>query len=371
MTKLSLIKVLDDLSKVRDILLSCKTRDEAIKSALDIVLKRLHPQTAAIFLFSKDGHLVRAGIKGTDLNDKPIDNNWFPQESYKVGESFTGRVVLPATDDSRYGKPQWFDDLGNEHLNDKSKSEYLSKLGEIKFVIGVPLNSQNRTYGVLEVINKLNRNDQGLTSFGTEEIYWLAAIGANLATSISNLRRNSQIRMLTEIGNLLVETPVDKNSIFRSVCEEIANKLLNPNTSFKVCVIHGGVKPDPLRVLAKAKVEGVTWKGRKDGKREYGTGFVGRAADSGEHIIVKRISEDIDKFYNQKWIKDNHLDSCACLPLVAKGKVVGTISLFAGYNYTFHEDIINLLQSVASLIASFALRAMASEEVRKLEKHQK
>lgn len=369
MTKLSLIEVLDDLLEVRDILLACKTKDEAIQTALGIVRERLHSQTASIFLFSKDGRLERAGIQGIGLDGEFIANNWFSEESYAVGESFTGQVVVPRKS-SVYGEPQWFDNPDKKRLNDESQSKYLNKLGRIRCAIGVPLNGQNRTYGVLEIINKLNPKaleNISCSSFSREEIYWLAAIGANLATSISNLRRNNQIKMLTELGSLLVEAPSDRSLIFQTTSEQIVKKLLNPDTSFKVCILRIGAKPTSLTIIAKDKVESVTWEGRKDEEREYGTGLVGKAADSGEPVIVERIGEEISKFHNQEWIKNNHLGSFACFPLVTKDEVVGAISLFAGYNYIFHDSIINLLKSVASLVASFTQRRMASEELRKLE----
>jgi signal transduction histidine kinase len=107
---------------------------------------------------------------------------------------------------------------------------------------------------------------------------------------------------------------------------------------------------------------------RTDQVRDYGKGVVGEAADSGEPVIVENLEKEVHRFNNKEWIMQNHLGSFACIPLVNENEVVGTISIFSGYNYTFHPSIINLLKSLASLIASFVHREISSEELRKLEK---
>jgi GAF domain-containing protein len=251
--QLSLVEVLDDLSKVRNTLLACRSREQVIDTALSLVRDRLHSQTASIFIFSKDGRLERSGIQGIDIEGNAIDNDWFAEESYEVGESFTGRIAV-SSDSSLYGKPQWFETTQDKRLTERSLIEYSRKIGAIRCAVGVPLNGQNRTYGVLEIINKLHPNTQEMTScssFSSEEIYWLDALGANIATSISNLRRNNQLEMLTNLGHLLVGASTDSNFTFQNIGKLIVEKILNPDTSFKVCILRIGMRPDSLKVVAK------------------------------------------------------------------------------------------------------------------------
>ncbi|MGB5770840.1 MAG: hypothetical protein WBM32_13385 [Crocosphaera sp.] len=122
--------------------------------ALAEVHKQLKVQVASLFLFSKDGTIKRVGINGIDKEGNWIDNSWFPDEQYAPGESFSGRAVPPYDAESGYGEPQYSNQLEQEYSMINAY-RYKGKLGELKCGISVPLNGSYRTFGTLEVLNKM------------------------------------------------------------------------------------------------------------------------------------------------------------------------------------------------------------------------
>ena len=347
-------QILEDLQSLRNDLIVLKTKEDVIETALRNVRERLNSQTVSIFLFGKDGCLHRMGIQGTDIDEKPIDNSWFSEEHYAIGESFTGQTVKP--DKNGYGRPQWTNCLADESLDQKSKNAYLRKLGSINCAIAVPLDGQSKTYGVLEVINKIDPNNGKIlpySRFTQDEISWLSAIGSAVANALSNSRRNRQCKLYADLANFLVQSP----KIPEDAYQEVARRLISNETAFKVCVLRVKDNLGFLHVKAIKGVDEITLSKRENEPRKIGEGFPGNVVDSGQPIIVREIDTRINEFgNNRKWASENNLKSFACFPLISEKNILGTLSLYTGYKYDFHDSCINFLKRVTSLVAAFIQR---------------
>jgi GAF domain-containing protein len=196
---------LDNLLEVRNALLRCRNLPEVIELALEIIHQRLNPQVASIFLISKAGFIERRGIKGTDKNGQPIPSTWFAEERYQPGESFSGKAVASGWDQD-YGSPQWSNCLDEYEMQPASKAAYLDKLGYLKYGMSVPLNGADRTFGTLEVLNKIDAQGQiAAEGFQPEDIYWLTIVGMNVATVISDLRTQNFQTIFARVTQELVK----------------------------------------------------------------------------------------------------------------------------------------------------------------------
>ncbi len=135
--------------------MACETVEELIQEVLKLVRQKLNSQVASIFLFTKNGVIKRKGINGVDKEGNPIDNSWFPDEEYAPGFSFSGKAIPTYEAESSFGELQWSNDLRQFTMHDQTQVPYLEKLGELECGISVPLNGRYRTFGTLEVLNKL------------------------------------------------------------------------------------------------------------------------------------------------------------------------------------------------------------------------
>lgn len=345
---------------VRNDLLACNKIEDLINISLSFVLEQLRSQTASIFLISKDGLLERVGIRGTDKDKQLIDDCWFQEEKYQIGGSFTGRAAT-SQGEARFGEPQFSTNLNQDEINDDSRTKYREKLGILKSAMSVPLNGRHRTYGVLEVINKIDAigeviaDDTGI--FSPEDLHWLSIIGINLSTAISNLRRKNELEILTEISQKLVEPiesdteplPLQAHPIYDSTAKGLVNDL----TNYKVCILRLADSNNGLNVISKASSRAISWNKRNDDPRKDESSMVWRVYKRGRQKIVKDIYSERASFRNWDWIEANGLKSFACFPLTAKSKIVGTLSLFTGYPFEFYDSDQEFLHNITSLIAAF------------------
>jgi GAF domain-containing protein len=362
-------RLLENLQKFRnDLIHSEQTslddrRNAVIQTALQRVREMLHAQIASIYLFAKDGRLHRLGIEGVDDLFQSIDHQTFyVGESYAVGEGFTGKAAIPA--DNGYGQPQWTNQLYKEDLGGISKTEY-SRNFKLQCAIAVPLNGQSKTYGVLEIINKVDpKTGKPLDycSISPNEISLLSAIGSFVATALSNLRRDKQNKLYADLSDLLIKSPSEDPELQKTY-DSIVRRLISEETAFEVCILRIKTRGE-LVVRAKTAVERVKWETRQDQAIKPGDGLVGKTFQLGQPVLIESISERIKQFKSKDWIKLNKFESFGCFPLIYKEDVVGTLSLYTGYKYEFHRSSREFLGRVSSLIAAFIGKIIESEVVR-------
>jgi transcriptional regulator with GAF, ATPase, and Fis domain len=342
---------------------SNETRDQIIENALEVVYKKLNCQMVAIFLLSpKDGLLERVGVKGIDYHGNSINNSWFPEERYKIGESFTGKAASPAAN-SKYGKTNFSCDLNNEDLS--YKDMYSSYLGDLKCAIASPLNGRNKTYGVLRVINKINDDS---TIFNEIDLASISFFSGVISAAISNFHRDAQNEFLKFLKDSIIKSS-NSNFDYKNYYKKVLKFSTGPETAFKACILR--IKDDVSGAMEARDWSFVGGVGRQKNNdlRRLNQGFVGLAVQSRRPQIIERItkSKKIDKFINSKWINDSGIESFGCFPLIVHETedVIGTISFFSGYEYEFHPSAINFLDDV---ISSIAVVVQKEKRLKKVEK---
>lgn len=331
------------------------------------VKKKLSPQVISIFLFSKDGFLERYEINGKDRNDAVIEASWLHYEKYKPGQSFSGRAAYGKP----YGEPYWSNQLDKEVDDFTYGKEYSEKLGFLRCGISVPLNGTHRTFGTIEVVNRVNPETDKADSnliYSDSDVCWLTIIGAHVAAAISRLRKKDEDKIFADIIKVLADPTLENlpvHTIEQSVYKTIANKLVDYLMPYKVCIVRLTFDGQSLFVTDKAHSDGDEkgWLGRVDEPRVMGQKIVGKVFQSGRHEKVEDITKREDEFNNLEWIRSQNLKSFVCFPLLMLGKVIGTLSLFTGYIHEFTESDIIFLENVSFLLAAFRVRSRIIKEI--------
>lgn len=356
--------------KIRVSLLKCKTKRDLLLKASQIAREQLNVQSVSIYLFNKIGLLERVVINSLDSKGNIIEEDLWESEAYEADATFMGKVVA-SEEGELYGTPQIINFPTESHLSPSSHekiSRYSKMLGSVNCLAAFPLDGQNRTYGVLEVVNKLSTSQPLITakdSFQEEDVDILTSLANHIATGISNVKRIERAQLLERINQKLVKAPDIEG--FSNTLDSVLEELVSDETSFEACVLRV-VYQDRLKVRARAKAERIDFRLRDDGDRIVGEGFAGKTFKSGKSIGFLIGEPEIAGFKNEAWIRSNDLKSFRCFPLKLDHKTVGTLSVFVGYEYIFHDDAIEFLEQVTPVIAAFIHNSMMTELINSLNR---
>lgn len=363
-----LLKELNNLREIGSIMFRCAEVEEVIKEAFRRIEEKLHPQVFSIFLFSKDGYIERIAIYGKDKNGIDIEKDWLPNEKYEPGESFSGKAAAPKPGHF-YGEPNWSNSLEQDIEKLTKGNVYAEKLGFLKCGISVPLNGTHRTFGTLEVINKLDpqsRKPNNNLVFSEEEVYWLTIIGAHVAIAISRLRNKEEDKIFAKISCLLAD-PNNEQTPSEDVYSSIAKQLVGPLMPYKACILRVTDDLYGLYIIGKACTDDISFDGKDEDWRIIGEGIVGEVFATGIYKEVEEIELNKSNFKSIEWIEYNKLKSFICLPLLIEGKAIGTISLFTGYVHKFSNGEIDFLKNVSFLLAEYRERIDRAKNNRERE----
>ncbi len=356
---------LKSLNQARTSLMACQSVDEVVQKALKLVRDKLNCQVASIFLFTKDGVIKRKGINGIDKEGNSIDNSWFPDEQYAPGASFSGKVLPTFEAESGFGEPQWSNDLLNDFtLDDKTKDPYLEKLGNLKCGISVPLNGRYRTFGTLEVLNKLDDS-----KFSYSNVYWLTLIATSVANFVSYFRRKREVDGFTDITQKLIYVDATNNE-FDSPEQEVYNlvveKITEDYTPYKACILRIANENGYLECRAKSGTSDVDWINVREDVKQASSGIAGKVYKTKKPLFIENIDSQIGKFYNQELIEQNKFKSYVCLPLIVREEVLGSISVFIGYYHKFYTNQKYFLNNIVFLTAATIARVQLIRDLHKV-----
>ncbi len=246
---------------------------------VDETRARLSAETSALFLL-EDGQLVRKAAAG-------VGNDWFPEESYAVGQGLTGLAVQPA-DGSPYGKPIRSNNVREDARTVPSHLEaYEAVLAtrRVQHLIAVPLNGVSRSTGVLRVVNRLSA--PGVLAedgFRKEDEEFLVTLASMVAIAVENARlfarqerEGALLRDLTRWSSHLI-AHTDQQALYDACVrggaaifdvEDCSLLLLNEDRSTVDLVASSGVPPH-------------VWSGRE--LRRDGPGLTAYVVRTGETL---------------------------------------------------------------------------------------
>lgn len=335
---------------IRNELTACQSVSEITARAVQIVRAKLGSQTASIFLFDKLGRLYRVATAGVDSTGREIESGWFSDEVCVPGESFTWEAVRPSRA-SRFGSPQLTNDLEAYCLSPRVRDYYESKLGQLQCAAAIPLNGTNRTFGVLEIINREPRGATTRPEFSLSDVFWLSLIGTSVASTISMLGRRREAKILAMLGDWLsrlMDSDFDREAAY----SELASSLVDRLQPYRACIIRlesGGT----LRVVAKAGDE-VSWEEWSNTHSNPKCSIIRQVYESGQAVFYSNVEPVRSRLTNIRWMDANQLVAYACLPLKNGRRSVGTLTLYVSYEYDFSPSVQAYLQNVSSLILAFA-----------------
>lgn len=334
---------------IRNELTACRSVPEITERAVQIVREKLGSQTAAIFLFDKLGDLYRVAVSGVDANCREIESDWFPNEVCVPGESFTWEAVRPRGG-SRFGSPQLTNDLNAYCLPEKVRAEYESKLGGLQCAAAIPLNGSNRTFGVLEIVNRHPRLSDCPPEYSLSDVFWLSLIGTSVASTISMLGRRREAAILAMLGNWLSRL-VDNDFDREAAYSELASSLVDRLQPYRACIIRVASEGS-LRVVAKAGDE-ISWDGWSNTHPDAAHSVTREVYETGRPLFFSNFDPLRSRLANTEWMDANQLIAYACVPLKNEKRSVGTLSLYVSYEYDFSPSVQAYLENVSSLILAF------------------
>ena len=351
-------ELLTKQQEIREKLRKCQTTQQLMEVAVREVRETFSAQSAALFFYGKDGRLHRRKIHGYNSNKQLVTDSWFPEENYEEGISLTGRAA-------KEGQPQSTNQLNNEkQLSKKHKKKYIDEFGSINCGIAVPLLGENRPFGVLRIVNKVETEGklEPYCGFVNEEIKYLDGIGHEIASRYSHIRKEEQEKIREELTACLT-LPMN----FKQFADKVTKRLVAYDTSFATCILRIWDNNDHLSIVsihvARNKEISIETNSRKSQEetakatlREYKP-LINKVVATGKHYIIDNIETEKEKFTNRLWIEQNRLKSYACFPIISKiseQQIVGTLAVYTAYRYDFHrQSCQDFLVKIASLTAAF------------------
>jgi len=300
----------------------------------DITCEVLHAESSSVFMI-EDGILRRVSIFDQD-------SHWFSDESYAIGQGITGQAAL-AGESERYGKPVI------ENAVDKSPEvisahleEYRNHLksGEVRHLIAVPLNGQNRTFGVLRVINKLT--DDGKidpAGFSQHDLEIMTTIACIVAVAMENSRRLEEKTFLMEVGQTITASLSSDEVLSNSL--ERAVRLLNAVAGF-ILVKDSSSGDLTFRVTFG---KGVRRLWNQTLPRDEGVAY--QVVRTGEPAIANNVTKD-PRF--NTWLYQHTgftTDSLLSVAIQSGNQIIGVIEIANKRNGGFKRTDLDLLSALA------------------------
>ncbi len=354
---------LKSLNQARTSLMACDSVDDVIQRALELIRDKLNSQVASIFLFTKNGVIKRRGINGIDKDGNSIENTWFPDEEYAPGASFSGRAIPTFEEELGFGEPQWSNDLYHDFtLDEETKRPYLNKLGNLNGAISVPLNGRYRTFGTIEVLNKLDDK-----KFTYDDVYWLSHIATIVANFVSDTRKKKEVDFFTEITQKLILVEETNHDLYlQAIYNLVVEKVTEYYTPYKACILRVLNKDKSSKIESKSGTSDVYWSNIEMNVEKPYSGIAKEVLQTKKPIFITDIDLNKNRFCNRKFINDNCFKSYACIPLLIKGELFGTISVFIGYSHKFSTNHENFLINVGYLTAATIARVRLIRDLKKV-----
>lgn len=235
----------------------------------------------------------------------------------------------------------------------------------INCFMGIPLKNEGRTVGMIGLANKES-------AYTVEDQQEIEALSDNFVDALNRKREqeelhrvNRALRTLRECNQALVHI-TEEALLLREICEIIVE------VGGYLMAWVGFVEGDGERILhrvAEAEVgegypEVLDMTSPDSGP---GGGVIGRAIRSGQFVICNHILTNPDFTQWREEAAKGGYASAIALPLIAQGRTMGALSIYAEDPDAFRSEEANVLMEIASELAHRILTLRAEAERRYTE----
>jgi GAF domain-containing protein/two-component sensor histidine kinase/PAS domain-containing protein len=314
---------------------------------VDETKRRLNSETSSLFLLENE-RLVRTAIAG-------VENDWFPDESYGVGEGITGQPLVPHKG-TPFGEPVLTNNVDEDpRVVQEHLARYAAKLDtrSVKHLIVVPLNGQTGSFGVLRVVNKLDPGGMLSTrGFGPEDVDFLVTIASMVAVALENAKLLREVTQYLQRTNTLytvaqrIAQTWDLHELLQTIVEEARSTIPRAN---KATIHLTEIQTGALRAQAVSEPEDAP-SGLPPLRSDQG--IAGRAIRDKRVVCVPDTGQDLE--FRDRGVA---VASLLVAPLIAGDDVIGTLSVDGDQAHAFTADDEQLLAALAAHAAIAIKRA--------------
>jgi len=279
-------------------------------------------ESGSIFLHDEDLGELRLRVAVGYDEDK------MPRQSVRMGESITGQVA----------------ESGDPRLVSQADAEEsaLHSL-EVRSMLSVPLRRMNRTIGVLNVVNKRERE-----AFSEDDLSLLLAFASQSVAAIENARWYEEAqRKIEELTTLvgvssMITSELDLDQLLTTIMD-LACQVMKAEAS-SLMLLDESTNELTFRVALGEKGEEV-----KQYRVKMGEGIAGWVAQHRQPLLVEDASRDPRFKKEIAESIDFPTKSILCVPVIVKDKLIGVIEVINrvdGGHFDRRDQ--NLLMAIAS-----------------------
>ena len=315
--------------------------DDLLQASTVILGQSLYPEYFGIFLYNAEEEILHRHFS----YKTNIEDDQFEGYNQPINIGILGRTV-------RTRLPQRVADV-------KKDVDYHEAYNEIRSELAVPIIVNNKIFGVI------NTESPVIGHFTEEDEKLLITLANQLSTSITKIQLDKSEKLRTKEITALYNTAVatssilDTGSLYKKIYEQVRG--LFP---LDTCLFMEYDEQNETSKIAFMMEEGKPlkeWLGRTFDKSE--SGLIGWVIQQRKPFLSRDLSIDtlpVESSFSQKPTR-----SWLGVPLIAKGKVVGGLSVQAFAPNVFDENHQHLLESLAAQLASAVDNAQLTEKSRR------
>jgi signal transduction histidine kinase len=232
--------------------------------------------------------------------------------------------------------------------------------------LGVPILYQGKSVGNLYLADKRDADE-----FSESDQALIELLATHAANAIRNARlhqttvehsqalerRNRELAALNAVA-LATSQHLDLNQVMQEALDHV---LSISGAEAGEIFLQDSASGDMVLALHRGAVPESFWTIRRFRR---GEGFPGRVAVSGEPLVSFDLANDVR--FLRRQVVEAGFTAFACLPLAAKGKVVGALGLAARRAQAFDDFNLSLLTAICHQIGVAAENARLYEQVQQL-----
>ncbi len=312
--------------------------DDLLQTATVILGESLYPEYFGIFLYNAEKEILH---RHYSYKTNIVDDQ-FEGYNQPINIGILGRAV-------RTRLPQRVTDV-------KKDMDYPEAYSEIRSELAVPIIVNNEIFGVI------NTESPVIEHFTEEDEKLLITLANQLSTSITMIQldksEKQRIKEITALYDTAVATSsiLDSGSLYKKIYEQV-RELFPLDTFLLMECDMQGVTNKVVFVMEEGKLL-KEWLGRTFEKSE--SGLIGWVIQQRKPFLSRDLSTDTLPVESPPSGKPTR--SWLGVPLIAKGKVVGGLSVQAFAPNIFDENHQRLLESLAAQLANAIDNAQLTEK---------